>query len=246
MTKSEVLHIDGLVNARDLGGLVTRDGRVVRTRQVIRTDNLKGLSAQGQRDLADIGLALVVDLRMGLEVEREGYVIAHDPSVVVNLPMLPQAGLNEEQVAQGAAGSLVEDYIRQIDVNAVNMTQALRLIADPQNRPVVVHCTAGKDRTGLVIAMLLDILGVDHETIVADYHVSNTAMEQILERIRGAPVYQDIGLAQAPVWIFAAEAETMREFLALMTERYGNAEQWALDAGMSVAEIQSLRATLLG
>ncbi len=160
-SRAEELRIDGLVNVRDLGGLRTHDGRTVRSRQVIRSDNPKGLTDQGQADLAEVvAPALIVDLRMVLEVAREGYTIGHDPARVVNLPMLPQSGVNQEQIDAGAADNLVEDYMRQIDVNAASVVEALRLIADPANRPVVVHCTAGKDRTGIVVAMLLDILGV--------------------------------------------------------------------------------------
>ena len=182
---------------------------------------------------------------MVLEVEREGYTIGHDPARVVNLPMLPQSGVTPEQIEAGAADNLVEDYLRQIDVNAPAIVEALRLISDPANRPVVVHCTAGKDRTGIVIAMLLDILGVDHEVIVADYHVTSANMGPILERIRSAQVFKENGLAAAPDWIFESAPETMREFLARMTERYGSAEQWALGNGLSAGDIARLRDTLL-
>lgn len=245
-SRAEELRIDGLVNARDLGGLRTRDGRTIRSRQVIRSDNPKALTDQGQRDLSDlVAPALIVDLRMTLEVAREGYTIAHDPVRVVNLPMLPQSGVNQEQIDAGAADNLVEDYMRQIDVNAGSVVEALRLIADPANRPVVLHCTAGKDRTGIVVAMLLDILGVDHEVIVADYHVTTANMAPILERIRSAQVFQDNGLADAPMWIFESHPETMRDFLARMTATHGGAEAWALANGLTAAEIDGLRRTLL-
>lgn len=245
-SRAEELSIDGLVNARDLGGLRNRDGQTILPRQVIRSDNPKGMTDQGQEELSEIvAPALIVDLRMVLEVAREGYTIGHDPARVVNLPMLPQSGVNQEQIDAGAAGSLVEDYLRQIDVNAGSIVEALRLISDPANRPVVIHCTAGKDRTGIVVAMLLDILGVDHEVIVADYHVTAGNMGPILERIRSAPVFQDNGLAAAPMWIFESHPETMREFLARMTRSYGGAEQWALANGLSADEISRLRATLL-
>lgn len=246
-SRAEELSIDGLVNARDLGGLRTADGRTVLSRQVIRSDNPKGLTDKGQEDLAEIvAPALIVDLRMVLEVAREGYTIGHNPARIVNLPMLPQSGVNQEQIDAGAADNLVEDYLRQIDVNAGSIVEALRLISDPANRPVVIHCTAGKDRTGIVVAMLLDILGVDHEVIVADYHVTTANMATILERIRSAQVYQDNGLAAAPLWIFESHPETMRGFLERMTQAYGSGEAWALGKGLTPDEIARLRVTLLG
>jgi len=245
-SQAEQLQIDGLVNARDLGGLSAADGRVIRSRQVIRSDNPRGMTDQGQIDLSTIvAPSLVIDLRMTVEVTHESYTIGHETARLVHLPMLPQAGVTQEQIDAGAADNLVDDYLRQLEHNADSIIQALRLIADPSNRPVVVHCTAGKDRTGLVVAMLLDILGVHHEGIVADYHVTHANMGPILERIRGAQVFQDNGLAAAPDWIFKAEPETMRTFLQLMTERYGSAAHWAQAKGLSESELKMLSETLL-
>ena len=245
-SRAEELQIDGLVNVRDLGGLQVQDGRVIRSRQVIRSDNPKGMTEQGQLDLSEeIAPALVVDLRMVLEVSHEGYVIEHESARMVHLPMTPQSGVTPEQIAAGGTDNLVDDYLRQIEINAPSIIEALRLMADPQNRPLVVHCTAGKDRTGVVIAMLLDILGVSHENIVADYHVTTTNMAPIIERIRSAQVFKDNGLAGAPDWIFASEPDTMCEFLARMTNNYGSAEEWARAKGLDASDINSLRETLL-
>ncbi len=246
MSEAEELRIDGLVNVRDLGGIRTGDGRVIERRQVIRGDNPKALTVLGQVEFAEIvAPAVVVDLRIQLEVHREGYTILHDPVRVVNLPMLPQSGVNQEQIDAGAADNLVDDYMRQIDVNGDSVVRALRLIADPANRPVFVHCTAGKDRTGIVVALLLTLLGVEDEVIVADYHVTTRNMAPVLERIRTAPVFKENGLAYAPDWIFASEPETMREFLRRLRETYGSAESWALAHGLTAEEIARLRATLL-
>ena len=246
MSTAEELRIDGLVNVRDLGGIPTADGRRIRSRQVVRSDNPKGMTEQGQRDLADVvAPAVIVDLRVDIEVHREGYTVLHDPVRVVNLPMTPQSGVNQEQLDAGMADNLVEDYMRQIDVNAASVVEALRLISDPANRPVVVHCTAGKDRTGIVTSMLLSLLGVEDEVIVADYHVTTRNMEPVIERIRTAPVFKENGLAYAPDWIFASEPETMRDFLARMRAEHGSAEEWALSNGLTTEEIARLRATML-
>lgn len=245
-SRAQELRIEGLVNVRDLGGLRAQDGRVIRSRQVIRSDNPKGMTDQGQLDLANIvAPELVVDLRMVLEVTHEGYTIGHTPARMIHLPMLPQSGITPEQVEAGGADNLVDDYVRQLEANAQSIIEALRLMSNPVNRPLVVHCTAGKDRTGVVIAMLLDILGVAHETIVADYHVTSTNMGPIIERIRNAQVFKDNGLATAPDWIFASEPETMRMFLAIMTKTYGSAEGWARAKGLDAADITRLRDTIL-
>lgn len=243
--KATELEIDGLVNIRDLGGMVTRDGRVVRRGRVLRSDNPKALTDAGLAQLRDrVAPRVVIDLRMPLEVTHEGYDLG-DGIRVVNCPMTPQSGLTQEHFDAGMCDNLIDDYLRQIDVNGSSVAEVLGIIADPDQQPAIVHCTAGKDRTGITIAMLLDILGVAHEHIVADYHVTSRNMAPVIERIRKARVFQDNGLAFAPDWIFASDPETMAGFLTGMAERYGSAEQWALDNSLTALQIESLRSSLL-
>jgi len=240
------LSIDGLVNIRDIGGLVAKDGRTIRSGRVFRSDNPKALTEVGRVQFREIvNPATVIDLRMSLEFTREGYEL-DEHVTIVNCPMTPQSGVNQEQIDAGMCDNLIDDYMAQIDVNGQYVAQALSLIAEGVNQPVVIHCTAGKDRTGIVAAMLLDILGVPHEAIVADYHLTTKNMAPVLERIRNAPVFKENGLAYAPDWIFASDPGTMQGFLARMTRTYGGAEEWALEHGLGTGQISSLRLQLLG
>lgn len=240
------LTIDGLVNIRDLGGLATTDGRAIRSGRVFRSDNPKALTEVGRRQFHEIvNPSTVIDLRIPLEVSREGYELEEHVSVI-NCPMTPQSGVNQEQIDAGMCDNLIDDYMKQIDVNARFVAQALGHIADSSGQPVVIHCTAGKDRTGIVTAMLLDILGVPHDAIVDDYHLTTKNMAPVVERIRSAPVFKENGLAYAPDWIFASDPETMRGFLERMTDTYDGAEGWALASGITAAQISDLRSTLVG
>ena len=240
------LSIEGLANARDLGGLTTRDGKRVKAGVVVRTDNPKGLTEQGHIDLMTmVGPRTVIDLRIEIEVDRDGYTLSDDSVTVVNFPMLPLSGVNQEQIDAGAFDNLIDDYMGQIEINGDSVLSALKLIASSDKHPIVYHCTAGKDRTGIVTAMLLDILGVEHEAIAADYHLTTANMVPIIERIRTAPVYKENGLAYAPDWIFSSDPETMLAFLARMTEKYGSAEGWALQRGLTQDEIDAIREHLL-
>jgi protein-tyrosine phosphatase len=248
MTKSKatVIDVDGLANARDLGGITTADGRMVKPGVVVRCDNLRGLTDQGHIDLVTVvSPRTVIDLRTEPEVAHDGYVLADESISVLNFPMLPLSGVTQEQIDAGACDNLIDDYMGQIDVNGDSVVMALREIASPHRHPIVYHCTAGKDRTGIVTAMLLAILGADHETIAADYHVTTANMAPIIERIRSAQVYKDNGLADAPGWIFASDPETMLAFLDRMTSTYGSAEAWALQRGLTAEEIDSIRTMLL-
>jgi len=241
-----VIEVDGLANARDLGGITTSDGRVVKSGVVVRCDNLRSLTMQGHIDLVTlVSPRTVIDLRTEPEVAHDGYVLADESITVLNFAMLPLSGISQEQIDAGACDNLIDDYMGQIEVNGDSVMMALREIASADRHPVVYHCTAGKDRTGIVTAMLLAILGVDHETIAADYHVTTANMVPIIERIRSAQVYKDNGLADAPAWIFASDPETMLAFLDRRTTKYGGAEAWALQRGLSSDEIESIRTLLL-
>jgi protein tyrosine/serine phosphatase len=241
------LTIDGLLNVRDLGGLSTPDGRRVRPGRIVRSDNLRGLTDEGAvRLVRDLAPRLVVDLRTEAECAREGRGLAGEPHVrYVNLPLQPKAALDAEQVAAGLATNLFDDYVLQIRDNGGPLLAAMELLSDGEALPAVVHCTAGKDRTGVLVALLLDLLGVDREQIVADYAATTANMPGILARIRSSSFFQGNGLAAAPAWIFESTPETMRAFLSWLDEEHGGTERWATADGLSPSAVERLRANLL-
>jgi protein-tyrosine phosphatase len=241
------LAVDGLLNARDLGGLSTPDGRRVRPGRVVRSDNLRGLTDDGAVTLVrDVAPSLVIDLRTEQECAREGRGLSAVEHVrYVNLPLQPKAALNPEQVAAGLATNLFDDYLLQARDNRAPLLAALELLAREDALPAVVHCTAGKDRTGVLVALLLDLLGVEREQIVADYAATTENMPGILARIRSSTFFQGNGLAGAPSWIFESDPATMRSFLAYLDQEFGGAEGWAVAGGLSPATVTALRDALL-
>jgi protein-tyrosine phosphatase len=241
------LVVDGLLNVRDLGGLTTPDGRRVRRGRIVRSDNLRGLTDEGAVALVrDLAPRLVVDLRTEQECAREGRGLAEVAHVrYANLPLQPKAALTPEQVAAGLATNLFDDYVLQIRDNGATLLAALELLSDGEALPAVIHCTAGKDRTGVLVALLLDLLGVAREQIVADYAATTDNMPGILARIRSSPFFQGNGLAAAPSWIFESTPETMRAFLSWLDEEGGGTERWATSNGLSPWAVQRLRANLL-
>ncbi|MGY1809520.1 tyrosine-protein phosphatase [Blastococcus sp. SYSU D00669] len=247
MDASRALVVDGLLNVRDLGGLTTGDGRRVRRGRVVRSDNLRGLTDDGAVALVrDLAPRLVVDLRTEQECAREGRGLAEVPDVrYVNLPLQPKAALSPEQVAAGLATNLVDDYVLQLRDNGELLLAAVELLAAEGALPAVVHCTAGKDRTGVLVALLLELLGVEREQVVADYAATTANMPAILARIRSSPFFRGNGLAAAPEWIFGSEPGTMRAFLARLDDEFGGVERWAVGAGLPAGAVQRLRAELL-
>jgi protein tyrosine/serine phosphatase len=246
VARERELSIEGLANARDLGGLRTRDGRAIKAGAIVRSDSPKALTEQGHIELmAIVGPRTIIDLRSAIELERDGYVLKDESVTIVNFPMQPLSGVNQEQIDAGAFDNLIDDYMGQLEINGDSIIEALRAISSRDQHPIMYHCSAGKDRTGIVTAMLLDILGVEHEVIANDYHLTTANMAPILERIRTAPIFKENGLAFAPDWLFASDPETMLAFFERMTQRYGNAESWALQRGLTQSEIDAIREHLL-
>jgi protein-tyrosine phosphatase len=241
------LSIPGLLNVRDLGGLATADGRQVASGRLLRSDNLVGLNDEGvQAVLGEVGIKLIIDLRTAEECRREG----GPPEALrgvryVNRPLEPQGAVNEEQAAAGKATNLLDDYLAHLRLSGHVLIRAYSELVAAESLPAVVHCTAGKDRTGIFVALLLDLLGVRRDEIVADYAATAPNMAAILDRIRESSFFREIGLAAAPAWIFEANPDTMRTFLEIVDREHGGAVAWATAHGMREDLIAELRTRLL-
>jgi protein-tyrosine phosphatase len=120
--------------------------------------------------------------------------------------------------------------------------RGLETIAEAQ--PLVFHCAAGKDRTGVLAALLLGCLGVEPETVISDYAVGHHAREEIVNFLRRRPSYVE-RLDQLPPSALDSDPSTMRQFLGLLNERYGSARSWALIAGVSETTLGRLESSLL-
>lgn len=233
--------LDGAFNFRDLGGLATLDGRAVARRRLFRSDTLQALS---NRDVAvlrnEVGLRVVVDLRLAREVEEEGrgplaaeHTIAH---VHAPLQMASTEGIAAEQVLEAL-------YLQCLQ--SPSTLRAVEHIAAHAGQPTLFHCAAGKDRTGVVAALVLMLLGVGDEAIVADYMDSAPNMPRMLARFAGWPRYRD-HLAAMPPQVYAVEEAPIRSLLQSMRNRYGDAQEWALEGGIAAASIHRLRQQLIG
>ena len=187
------LELDGAVNVRDLGGLRTEDGRTTRPGVVLRSDNLQGLSEKDVRRLTEIGVRTVVDLRTPTEVESEG----PGPLVAeglrhVNLDLIPGWGAERAVPHEKRhANDLSHFYMGYLDDAPDAIVEALRVLADPASGGAVVHCAAGKDRTGVVCAFALLVAGVPREDVVADYALTGERIEAIVDRLAGAQAYAE-------------------------------------------------------
>lgn len=233
--------LSGAFNFRDLGGLPTGPGGSVRPGVLFRSDTLQELTdADVERLTRVFGVELVVDLRIGPEAVAEGRgPLAGRPVCYLNAPLrdLPVSDLPAREQS-------LHFYLEHLSSPSPTLPMVVQIVAAVAGRPAVLHCAAGKDRTGLVTALLLRLLGVDDDAIVADYVASEQNMPRIVERFAGWDRYRD-HLAAVPPEVYQANASTMRGFLNRLDSDHGGAVGWARSHAIPDAAIDRLRAALL-
>jgi protein-tyrosine phosphatase len=236
--------LDGSFNFRDLGGYPTASGVFVAWRRLYRADGPHALSAADISRLPELGLRTVVDLRTVDEAEQRGRWVDHlGPVTAHHLPMfdvLPDEKELEEWVDPLYVG---EHYWRMAEHGRTAIAETLRIVASDGAVPVVFHCSAGKDRTGVLAATILGILGVADETIVVDYALSRAAMERMYAWLRGRVEDPDKLARFAPA-VRAAPPEAMQSFIARLRAEHGSFEGFAADLGVADV-VHPLRAALL-
>jgi protein-tyrosine phosphatase len=239
---TRLLDWEGGLNARDLGGYVTEDGRQTRWGAVVRSAALGALTEAGRAALADYGVRAIVDLRLPDELDREPNPFAEpgDHGIVyTNVSILdPGAGFPPDTV------TLAENYLWSLERFGGLVAAAVAAVAQAPEGGVLIHCAAGKDRTGLVSAMLLGVVGVPDETIADDYALTAELLrpreQEWMENGPGERAEREAMLAR-----FAPTAEVMLEVLRKLTERYGGVEPYLLEAGLSRGDLERLRDRLL-
>ena len=241
---NRLLPLVGAFNFRDLGGYPTADDRRTRWGRVFRSDTLGELTEADLTLLRTMGLATVVDLRTSAEVERDGRVGLGDEGLTyVNLSVLPEEG-GESLAAPSGEDDMAERYLWYLEAGRGALAEALTMVADERAHPLVFHCTAGKDRTGVLSALVLSCVGVEPDAVVDDYVQTAARLDLILQRLRRHPVYGPT-MADAPPARFRVEAGTMQRFLAELDARFGGATGWARSAGVAEATLTALRETLV-
>lgn len=231
-----VLDIDGVNNVRDVGGIPADGGRI-RAGVLLRSGQLSGASAAGAEALRRM-VRHIVDLRDGEEVAAEPTEI--DGPETTHLPLF----LGSVRSFFEADTSLEDLYLHLLEESGERLVAAIRVIA--AGEPTLVHCTVGKDRTGVTVALALAAVGADREAIVEDYAL--TASQLPPERSRRIAAYlraQHPDALHAVALATESPAPVMRSLLQQVDERWGSAADYLRANGMTDAELAALRAILV-
>lgn len=248
------LPVEGVTNLRDLGGYAAADGRRVRWGTLYRSANLGRVTADGLSALRQLGIRLVCDFRTGQESTKLPNLFPDSPEVgTLRLPV--QHGDHEptvvfERIRNGDYGwiseqFMLEGYIEGLDRHAHVWASYLRALAEARNRPLLFHCTGGKDRTGAAAALTLLALGVPEDAVIADYGLSDGCNAEVRRRVYDLlrPLGVDIPTV-APY--FTAPPERLRALLDHLRRTYGTVEDYLVrTAGVERGVIERLRDELL-
>jgi protein-tyrosine phosphatase len=242
---SRTLDFEGCVNFRDLGGYRTLDGRMVAWRRLFRADGLNKLTPTDRALLVELGLTTVIDLRTLDEAEQRGsFPVDEVPVRYVGLPLTDVLPATEDLPEWREADYVAERYGSMVAEGGPVLTEAIRVLASIEALPAVMHCSAGKDRTGVLSALVLAFLGVPDETIIEDYALSSAAMERLLERLKAEyPEATDEVERYAPA-ILHVVPETMERFLGSLLAEYGSYDDLAVALGV-VEAMDRLRSAVL-
>ena len=250
-TADRLVALEGAHNFRDLGGYQTEDGRIVQRGRLFRSDEFSEIGDADLERLKALELRTIIDLRSPSELKdkenrpiegstyRQIRIYKREPL----LRYLPVALFRRHVLPQALGAS----YIHLVETRALAFGAALRFLSAEGNLPIVYHCSAGKDRTGIVIALALSVLGVPAETIIADYSLSNLGFEHYYTEFiasgrlaRWGIPYEDF---QA---LFVVDPEWMKNLLTYLNNQYGGVETYLTrKAGLTTEELESIRKNLL-
>lgn len=237
------IDLEGCLNFRDLGGYPAEGGRRIRWRTLYRSDALHHLSqAAADRFVGELAIGDIVDLRSTAELEADGRGELTDrPPRFHHLPLFD--GDASEGRAQAEQITLADRYFLMAEFAQEPIARVIDTLAG-SDAPAVYHCAAGKDRTGVISAVLLGLLGVGDELIVMDYAASQEQLDAIVDRLMRSEGYQEM-FEQLPPDTLHAEPETMETLLERVREKYGDMAGYAREIGVTDATVERLRARLL-
>ena len=248
-TSRSWLPIDGGLNLRDIGGLPCADGATTRHGVLLRSGWLRMLTADDVAALTTvIGVETVIDLRTLREVAadcpsvlaRAGVATVHLPLAREDQPALPET---QQRAHVDPAAALEQAYLGYLGERGHHLVTAARVVAWSAGA-TLLHCAAGKDRTGVTVAMLLDAVGVARAGVIADYTATNDVIEQIVRTLATAHGYTG-EIESVDVTVHLARPAVLSAVLEQVDAEYGGAAEWLRWHGLTDGELAALRGRLV-
>ena len=239
---SRFVTLQGCFNFRDLGGYRTQDGRSVKWLKLFRSDAIHYATPDDiSRLQGELGIFTVVDLRNPEEIQQAGLTTMAGSSVRYHtVPYLGARQIVPPGVDEDPVARLTNIYQWIIRNAGARIAESLNILSEGGNLPAVFHCTAGKDRAGILAAMVLGVLGVDRDQIMQDYEMTNDVIDELGERLRARP-----GNEHRTLDSFRAQPETMEIVLDELDNEHGGPAGYLQAHGVANETLDKFREALL-
>jgi protein-tyrosine phosphatase len=244
------LRFNSVMNFRDIGGYQGHGGKAVVWRRIFRSAEFRNITPEDLKRLTgELGVNFILDLRSSDELKKNGNGLVTGCGVkYCNIAFMTDDNGNPEENAKrfkniGNLGDFYLVLLRDKEFGT-KLVEALQTIAEPANHPLVFHCAVGKDRTGLLAAMLLKLLGVKENDIIQDYILSEPYMDEMLAKIKADPKKGE-GVPDIPEYFWKASAASMQKVLDTLNKDYGSVERYLAGMSMDAALPQHLQKLLL-
>ena len=239
-------HFEGCFNFRDIGGYINQDGQQVKKGLYFRAGRQDRMTNRDLLKLSELKISTQIDLRKPDEVLDQGKgPLEAMGAKYINIAVIPEGGSDQLSRLVGDTGISGKRYLGYLEFGPTSWLRLFGILADESNLPVVLHCTAGKDRTGVSTAFLLSILGVSRDVIEEDYLLTNLDTERQADFIERTVGYPDGYDRKKMINIVGVPNDAMKDFLDGVESKWGSVVEYLGRIGITKNQMDKIRQNFL-
>ena len=237
---------EGCFNFRDIGGYLNQEGRRVKKGLYFRAGRQDRMTNKDLAQLSDLNISTQIDLRKQEEVLDQGRGPLEDMGAkYINISVIPEGGSEKLNKLVGDTGISGKRYLGYLEFGPTSWLRLFGILADEENLPVLLHCTAGKDRTGVSTAFLLSVLGVSRDIIEADYLLTNLDTERQADFIESTVGYPEGYNREKMISIAGVPKDAMKDFLDGVESKWGSVVNYLEKIGVTQEQMDQVRLNFL-
>ena len=237
---------EGCFNFRDIGGYLTKEGKKIKKGIYFRTGRQDRMSEKDLAELKNLKISTQIDLRKPEEILDQGKgPLENMGADYINIPIIPDGGSDQLSRLVGDTGISGKRYLGYLEFGPESWLKIFEILANKDSLPVVLHCTAGKDRTGVSTAFLLSVLGVDRDLIEADYKLTNLDTERQADFIENSGGFPEGVDREAMILAADVPEDAMTVFLDGVESRWGSVLGYLEEIGITKNQMNVIRDNFL-
>ena len=237
---------EGCFNFRDIGGYLNQDGKKIKKGLYFRAGRQDRMSDKDLAKLSDLNISTQIDLRKPDEVLDQGKgPLEAMGANYINIAVIPEGGSDQLSKLVGDTGISGKRYLGYLEFGPTSWLRLFGILSNEDNLPVVLHCTAGKDRTGVSTAFLLSVLGVSREVIEADYLLTNLDTARQADFIESTVGYPEGYDRESMISAAGVPKDAMKDFLDGVESKWGTVVEYLKKIGITQEQMDTIRHNFL-